>query len=183
MSRYDEIPVDRASRELDRFRLIDVRQEHEFHGPLGRISGAELVPLAEIGAHRERLSSGGESLLLVCRSGGRSGKACEALAGADVTNLSGGMIAWNRAGLPVDRTPADSVGAALASLTAYFAQVGGSPLGEAQDTVHSLLGTADPDVTAVDRVITRIEVLLAEGGVPPDLDLVTRALRNDLSGL
>jgi rhodanese-related sulfurtransferase len=41
---------------------------------------------------------------MVCRSGARSGRAAAALLGmgfTDVTNLTGGMLAWNAAGLPV----------------------------------------------------------------------------------
>jgi rhodanese-related sulfurtransferase len=47
-----------------------------------------------------------EELLLVCRSGGRSGQVAQALARAGfskVMNLAGGMVAWNAAGLPVER--------------------------------------------------------------------------------
>jgi hypothetical protein len=43
----------------------------------------------------------------VCRSGGRSGKACEeltALGLGPVVNLAGGMIAWKRERFPVERT-------------------------------------------------------------------------------
>nr|WP_232313344.1 rhodanese-like domain-containing protein [Paenibacillus sp. P22] len=36
-------------------------------------------------------------LLLICRSGGRSGRACQYLQalGYDVVNVQGGMLAWN----------------------------------------------------------------------------------------
>jgi rhodanese-related sulfurtransferase len=49
-------------------------------------------------------------IILQCRSGNRSGKATDALinqAGFErVYNLTGGLIAWRSAGLPVDRGPA-----------------------------------------------------------------------------
>ena len=42
---------------------------------------------------------------VVCRSGGRSGRACEFAAGQglDTINVVGGMLAWAEAGLPIER--------------------------------------------------------------------------------
>jgi rhodanese-related sulfurtransferase len=91
--------------EITRYRVIDVREPNEFYGDLGTIAGAELIPLATVAESVARLA-GAEPLLLVCRSGRRSAKACETLQGlgiADVTNLAGGMLAWGEAGLPVER--------------------------------------------------------------------------------
>jgi rhodanese-related sulfurtransferase len=85
--------------------LVDVREPDEYAGPLGHIDGASLVPLATVPSaagvwRRDR------TYVLVCRSGARSGRAAAALAAGgfkDVYNLTGGMIAWNDAGLPVTR--------------------------------------------------------------------------------
>ena len=79
------------------YRIIDVREQTEFEGPLGHIPGSELIPLATLKdtAHSWKRE---QPLLLVCRSGFRSNVACEVLKGMsflDVTNLSGGIIAWN----------------------------------------------------------------------------------------
>jgi sulfur dioxygenase len=82
--------------------VIDVREPDEFYGPLGHIPGAELVPLATVDdlGHtlpRER------PLVLVCRSGGRSGKAALQLASlgfTHVASLRGGMLDWTRRNLP-----------------------------------------------------------------------------------
>lgn len=83
---------------LDGVRVIDVRQADEFDGELGHIDGAQLVPL-------DTLASAAASwptdtpLLMVCRSGGRSSRACELLVErgfTNVTNLEGGMLAWNQ---------------------------------------------------------------------------------------
>ena len=87
-------------------RLLDVREPDEFRGELGHIPGAELVPLATVSAaaaawDREK------PLIVICRSGGRSSRAAQALAAAGfrhVMNLSGGMLAYNAAGLPVERS-------------------------------------------------------------------------------
>ena len=64
--------------------------------------------IADVAERAESLR--GRSLLLVCRSGRRSAQACEALIALgveDVTNLAGGMIAWNDAGLPVEGRSAE----------------------------------------------------------------------------
>ena len=47
----------------------------------------------------------GERLVIVCRSGARSGLAADALraSGFEAYNVDGGILAWERAGLPVER--------------------------------------------------------------------------------
>ncbi len=85
--------------------MIDVREPHEFTGELGHVAGSKLVPLATL-LDAARAWPRDEELVLVCRSGNRSGRAAQALAGAGFTrlyNLAGGMLAWNAAGLPVER--------------------------------------------------------------------------------
>jgi rhodanese-related sulfurtransferase len=87
----------------DAARIIDVREPDEFTGELGHIPGAELVPLTTV----ERTASTWDknaALIVVCRSGARSGRAAQALIRAGfrrVMNLSGGMVAYRAAGLPV----------------------------------------------------------------------------------
>jgi glyoxylase-like metal-dependent hydrolase (beta-lactamase superfamily II)/rhodanese-related sulfurtransferase len=90
--------------DTDRYRIIDVREPHEYAGELGHIRGSELVPLATVG---EAAASWDRSqpLLIVCRSGNRSGKAAHRLRTMgfrDVTNMEGGMLAWNMVGRPVE---------------------------------------------------------------------------------
>jgi rhodanese-related sulfurtransferase len=81
--------------------LVDVREPDEHVA--GRIAGARLVPLGQLTAAAETLRRD-EPLLFVCRSGARSGMAAEAFAGAgyEAHNLSGGLLAWTRAGLPLE---------------------------------------------------------------------------------
>ncbi len=81
--------------------LLDVREDDEWAA--GHAPGAVHVPLAEVSAAASRFD--GRQVLAVCRSGGRSAKAAEVLAGAgiDVRNVAGGMTAWVQAGLPVVR--------------------------------------------------------------------------------
>jgi rhodanese-related sulfurtransferase len=87
------------------FRVVDVREPHEFTGELGHVPGSTLVPMQAVMAQAMGWSRD-EELLLVCRSGGRSGMVAQALLRAGfsrVMNLTGGMLAWNAAGLPVER--------------------------------------------------------------------------------
>lgn len=78
-------------------RLVDVREPHELTGPLGRVEGAQNVPLADLLA-RGLDADRSESVVFICRSGRRSAQAAEALArfGFDsVGSVEGGMLAWN----------------------------------------------------------------------------------------
>jgi rhodanese-related sulfurtransferase len=82
--------------------LLDVRQPEEYQA--GHIEGARLIPLAELGRRTEELPRDAE-LICVCRSGNRSSQATQLLSsrGYNAFNLSGGVIAWIRAGLPVEK--------------------------------------------------------------------------------
>jgi sulfur dioxygenase len=89
---------------IPRLQLIDVREPAEFEGPLGRIRGAVLIPLADL-AQRSTELSRERPVVTVCRSGARSAQAAVLLQKAgftDVANLSGGMLRWHADGHPVD---------------------------------------------------------------------------------
>jgi rhodanese-related sulfurtransferase len=80
--------------------LIDVRELDEWQQ--GHAPGSRLVPLGRLMAELPR----DRELLLICRSGNRSGQAQRRLAAQgyqNAFNVAGGMIAWERAGLPVAR--------------------------------------------------------------------------------
>ena len=82
--------------------IVDVREPDEWEQ--GHIGHATLVPLGTVAEHAVAFGSpDGEPTYVVCRSGGRSGRACEFLGaqGRDVVNVAGGMIAWAAAGLDV----------------------------------------------------------------------------------
>lgn len=90
------------------FRLVDVREPDEFVGPLAHIGGAALVPLATV-ADAAASWAKDEPVVLVCRSGGRSGKAALALLEKGFTRVAsmrGGMMLWNQQRLPVSADPA-----------------------------------------------------------------------------
>lgn len=102
---YREISVAELTLPPNGFRLIDVREPAEFTGELGHIPGAELVPMASVGAHCVTWNKD-LPLVLVCRSGGRSGSVAQALTARGFTtavNLVGGMLAWNAAKREVER--------------------------------------------------------------------------------
>jgi len=91
--------------------VVDVREPSEYAEM--HIPGARLIPQAELALHLEELPRDGE-LLLVCRSGSRSLRAAQFLAGAGfhhVTNLQGGTTGWAEAGHPVERGAATPIGA------------------------------------------------------------------------
>lgn len=104
-TRYRDVTPTEAYAARGTLRVVDVREPHEFNDHLGHIPGAVLVPLATV-ADQARGWDADAAILLVCRSGGRSGRAAEALAAAGfrrVMNLAGGMLAYNAAHLPVER--------------------------------------------------------------------------------
>jgi rhodanese-related sulfurtransferase len=174
-------PRDAAAR-IGEFVVIDVRGESEWHGPLGRVSGARLIPLPELAARAAGEIPRGETLLMVCRSGVRSGKACAQLAELGLgpaVNLVGGMIAWNRAELPVERTAPASREALLDSAIAWLAQVTAQPGEAARAKLAASLGR---ELTGADAA--KILDTIAElAGSPPDLDLSLAAFRAALAEL
>lgn len=85
--------------------VVDVREPNEFAA--GHVLGAKNVPLAKLDASGAELTKKKERPVIVyCDSGERSAKALTALKKhgfTRVANLSGGMGAWQQAGLPVEK--------------------------------------------------------------------------------
>lgn len=113
--------------------LVDVREPAENQAEC--ISCAKLIPLAQI--KKSVLPElNGKKLVIHCRSGGRGGRACDALLSEDpsleVYNLEGGMTAWANAGfdtkssgkffLPLDRQVQLTIGllVLLGTALGYF---------------------------------------------------------------
>jgi rhodanese-related sulfurtransferase len=73
--------------------IIDVREDEEV--AQGKIPGARHIPLGELPDRLDDIDKK-KHHVMVCRSGGRSGKACAFLSnqGYDVTNMAGGMLDW-----------------------------------------------------------------------------------------
>lgn len=88
-------------------RLVDVREPDELVSDFGHVPGIELVPLAFV----ERTAAKWDRqapVILVCRSGGRSGRAAaelRAMGFTKVASMRGGMLAWNERRFPIDRRP------------------------------------------------------------------------------
>lgn len=80
--------------------LLDVREPDEWAA--GRAPSASHIPLGQL-ADRFGEVPADTKIVCVCRGGGRSGQATEALVGLgyDAVNLEGGMRAWAGADLPV----------------------------------------------------------------------------------
>jgi len=81
--------------------VVDVRMPEEYAQD-GHIAGSRLLPLPVLLQRSNELPKERE-IVFVCRSGSRSGIACEQLASAGIENtinMVGGMIGWKRAGLP-----------------------------------------------------------------------------------
>lgn len=88
------------------FRIIDVRGKEEFNDELGHIAGAKLVTLGPELTHWLKTLPREEKLVFVCRSGGRSSAATQESMGLGFTNawnMTGGMLLWNKSGLPTER--------------------------------------------------------------------------------
>lgn len=71
--------------------VIDVREPSEYRG--GHLPNAKNVPLGRITTYTPPAN---KNVYVICQSGARSKRAYRALAkrGIDVTNVQGGMMAW-----------------------------------------------------------------------------------------
>ena len=79
----------------DTFVLIDVREPHEFQ--IARIPGSVLIPLAEVGKRLGELNPD-DDIVVHCKMGGRSAKACDVLRAngfTKVRNMTGGITKWS----------------------------------------------------------------------------------------
>lgn len=81
-------------------RVVDVRETDEYEA--GHVPGAVHVALGTV-PDRVDAFAGESPTYVICKSGGRSLRACEFLAGQGVQaiNVAGGTMAWLAAGRPV----------------------------------------------------------------------------------
>lgn len=102
-SKFESIPPKQAQERLAAgAMLLDVRESIEyqtFHAP-----GAKLISLGALEKRMKELPLDRE-ILVICNSGGRSAQAASLLhkSGHRVTNVKGGMMAWQAAGLETVR--------------------------------------------------------------------------------
>ena len=83
--------------------VLDVREDSEYQD--GHIINAVHVPLSRLNDNISELEKHKDKpIIAACRSGHRSGQACSTLKKAgfeNVYNLSGGVMAWKSANLPL----------------------------------------------------------------------------------
>ncbi|WP_338652029.1 rhodanese-like domain-containing protein [Lysinibacillus sp. Y5S-8] len=88
--------VQQAMEQGSKMNLIDVREVDEVE--TGHIPGVIHIPLGLLEFRLHELNKN-EPYIMVCRSGGRSGRATQILEsnGFIVSNMAGGMLAWEGA--------------------------------------------------------------------------------------
>jgi len=85
--------VEALLKEGKKLNIIDVREVDEVRA--GKIPGAINIPLGLVEFRMHELDKSKE-YIMVCRSGGRSGRAAQFLEsyGFNIINMAGGMLAW-----------------------------------------------------------------------------------------
>jgi len=80
--------------------LLDVREDDEWAA--GHAPQARHIPLGELGGRASEVPQD-ELIYVICRSGSRSARAAQALAGAGwrAVNVAGGMQDWASCGRPM----------------------------------------------------------------------------------
>jgi len=85
--------------------VLDVREPNEYTA--GHVLNSKLIPLGKL---KERISElekfKGQPIVVMCRSGNRSGTACFLLGKQGFTqayNLAGGIQAWQKNNLPLEK--------------------------------------------------------------------------------
>jgi rhodanese-related sulfurtransferase len=85
--------------------ILDVREQSEYD--TGHVLNSKLIPLGKL---KERMGEmekyKDRPILVVCRSGNRSGTACFLLGKQGFTqayNLAGGVQAWQKSNLPLEK--------------------------------------------------------------------------------
>lgn len=95
----------KALLDADEAIMIDVREQDEWDA--ARINGTIFAPLSQMPQAWDALDlPQGKTVIVQCKSGGRSGRVCEfvgpsAKDGQPVVNLAGGILAWAEAGYPI----------------------------------------------------------------------------------
>jgi rhodanese-related sulfurtransferase len=96
--------VNMLETDAEKLEIIDVREAREIDH--GAIPNARHIPMATIPLRLQEISAD-KQIVLVCRSGARSGQCCAWLMqnGRDnVINLRGGIMAWANSGMQLGQT-------------------------------------------------------------------------------
>ncbi len=98
MSEIGSITVEQLKARLDsreQLQMIDVREDEEVAH--GMIAGAKHIPLGQLPDRFHEIERTNE-IIMICRSGNRSSRACDYLQAQGITglvNMTGGMLAWD----------------------------------------------------------------------------------------
>lgn len=100
-------PVETLQKLRDgKIRLVDIREPDEVNAL--RVPGAEVAPLSVIQWAHLAPSAAEQPIVFTCNSGNRTSRGSdllEELAGGPAWQMEGGVSAWAREGLPVERGP------------------------------------------------------------------------------
>lgn len=93
----------RALQQRDDVVVLDVREPDEYAA--GHIPGVQLIPMGQVPARLNEIPTD-KTVIVTCRSGNRSNQITSLLRQngfTSVHNMSGGILAWQQAGFPVER--------------------------------------------------------------------------------
>jgi phage shock protein E len=83
--------------------VLDVREQSEYDQ--GHIPGVTLIPMGQVSDRLDEIPKD-QTVIVTCRSGNRSAQVTDYLRGqgyTNVHNMEGGILAWEKAGLPVEQ--------------------------------------------------------------------------------
>lgn len=90
-------------KDRDDVMILDVREQSEYDA--GHVAGAVLIPTGEVAGRLSEIPTEG-TVIVMCRSGNRSSRITQFLREqgyTNVHNLEGGILDWEKAGLPVQK--------------------------------------------------------------------------------
>lgn len=92
--KYDSISTKELSERIEKVNLIDVREKQEYQS--GHVPKAKNIPMGDILKQPEKYMDEQKEYHIICQSGARSSRTCEALSsmGYQVVNVSGGTGAY-----------------------------------------------------------------------------------------
>jgi rhodanese-related sulfurtransferase len=97
MSHVSGLPEVPAGEVPEQAYLVDVREDDEWSA--GHVPGAQHIPLGALSERSDQIPQD-RDVYVICRSGGRSAQATQALnqAGWHAVNVADGMAGWESAG-------------------------------------------------------------------------------------
>lgn len=107
LSTVQQLNVNEAVRLMneDDVVILDVRENNEYSS--GHIRDSIHIPMSALGKRVNELEKfKNKKVLAYCRSGARSNSACRTLSKQgfeNVSNLSGGILSWSSANLPISK--------------------------------------------------------------------------------